>query len=68
MLRCSVGSATVLNGERNLRAVKSKGLFWCSNTAERTEWLALPPMAPESYDWKCNQDGEGLMPLLLLEM
>lgn len=38
------------------------------HTAERTEWLALPPMAPKSYDWNCSQSGEGPTPVLLLDI
>lgn len=48
--------------------VKVKYSGYSYSTAERTEWLALPRMAPKSYDWKCNHSGEGLMPLLLLEI
>ncbi len=37
-------------------------------TAERTEWPALPRMAPKSYDKECSQSGEGPTPLLLLDV
>lgn len=53
-----------------VRKVLTRGtsVEYSYSTAERTEWLALPRMAPKSYDWKSSQSGEGLMPLLLLEI
>ena len=50
------------------KAVKVRKVIRVRHTAEGTEWLASPPMAPKSYDWKCSQRGEGPTPLLLLEI